>query len=94
MNNPKTSPALDALQELASIRDLIRGAQQQLKQGKMPNMAELEGRTAAVCATIQQASAELQKKCAPELKDIVSQLDDCEKDLHRFYGTAVAPEKK
>jgi len=85
-----SSQALDALQELTSIRDYILEAQKQLKQGRMPNMAQLEERTATLCAIIQDATSDLQQKCAPELKELARQLDDCEKDLRLFHDKASA----
>lgn len=84
------APALDALKELAGIREYIQETQRQLQSGTMPDMAGLEQRTEALCAIIQEASSDLQKKCAPELKDLAQQLNDCEKDLHSFYEALVA----
>ena len=83
-----SSQALDALQELTSIRDYILEAQKQLKQGRMPDMAQLEARTSTLCAIIQRATSDLQQKCAPELKELARQLDDCEKDLRLFHDKA------
>jgi hypothetical protein len=81
----KSSPALDALAELAAIRDYIVGIQRQLKAGDMPDMSMLERRTADMCRIITESSAAIQQECAPELKDLARQLDDCEKDLRAFF---------
>lgn len=87
------SSALDVLAELAAIRDYVLKAQDLMRAGKMPDMRGLEERTAALCEIIQKASSDLQKKCAPELVELVHQLDDCEKDLHAFCNEAAESTK-
>jgi uncharacterized protein YaaN involved in tellurite resistance len=91
MNNPdQTTPALDALAELAAIRRYIVDIQKQLKEGRMPDMTTLEKRTADICRLIGSSSATIQQEAAPELKDLARQLDDCEKDLREFFENMIA----
>jgi hypothetical protein len=89
-----STPALAALEELASIRDYVMQAQRELKAGRMPDMTSLEERTADLCRIIRESSGDVQKQCAPELADLARQLDDCEQSLRSFYETVLAnPEK-
>lgn len=83
---PTFSSSLNVLDELVSIRSYVLEAQSQLKAGKMPDMTALEERTADLCRIIRDASSEVQQKCAPELKELARQLDDCEHELRSFYG--------
>ena len=83
-------PALNVLDELMSIRDYVLEAQAQLKDGEMPDMTALEKRTGDLCRIIRSAAPDLQQKCAPELKELARQLDDCEQELRAFFETASA----
>jgi len=79
--------SINALDELIAIRDYVLTAQRQLKSGKMPDMTTLEKRTNELCRIIERASSDIQQKCAPELKELARQLDDCEQELRAFYTT-------
>jgi len=79
--------SLNALAELAAIRDYVMDVQRQLKAGQMPNMDSLEERTGDLCRIIREASSDIQRQCAPELKDLAQQLDYCEHELRSFYQT-------
>ena len=81
--------SLDALAELAAIRDYVLEAQRQLKAGKMPDMTSLEARTSDLCRIIRDASSDVQQQCAPELKELARQLDDCELELRVSYQTSL-----
>jgi hypothetical protein len=83
-----SQPSLDVLDELVSIRDYVLKAQAQLKDGQMPDMTALENRTADLCRIIRSAAPDLQQKCAPELKELARQLDDCEQELRAFFETS------
>jgi hypothetical protein len=85
-------PALNVLDELVSIRDYVLKAQDQLKSGEMPDMTALEKRTADLCRIIRSAAPDLQQKCAPELKELAKQLDECELELRAFFDTASMPD--
>jgi hypothetical protein len=87
--NQVSTPALSALEELNAIRAYVMDVQRQLKAGHMPDMTALEHRTADLCRIIREASSDVQKKCAPELADLVRQLDDCEQGLRAFYETVL-----
>ena len=85
-----TRPSLNVLDELMSIRDYVLEAQRQLKDGDMPDMTALEKRTGDLCRIIRDAAPDLQQKCAPELKELAAQLDDCEQELRGFFETAAS----
>ena len=88
---PAAAPSLSAIEELAAIREYVLDAQRQLKAGKMPDMGSLEERTADLCRIIREAASDVQRQCAPELKELAKQLDDCEQQLHLFFQTMVLP---
>jgi hypothetical protein len=79
--------SINALEELVAIREYVLVAQRQLKSGKMPDMTVLERRTGDLCRIIQQATSDIQQKCAPELKELARQLDDCEQELRAYFTT-------
>ncbi|MGE3624029.1 MAG: hypothetical protein AB7H77_09210 [Bdellovibrionales bacterium] len=83
MNNSTSS--LNVLDELTSIRDYVLNAQRELQAGRMPDMWALEQRTGELCRIIQQATSDVQMKCAPELKELARQLDDCEQELRSMF---------
>jgi len=87
--NQSFSSSLNVLDELAAIRSYVLDAQSQLKAGKMPDMTALEERTSDLCRIIRDATSEVQQKCAPELKELARQLDDCEFELRTFYGSLI-----
>jgi hypothetical protein len=87
-----TAPSLNALQQLMAIRDYVLDAQRQLKAGRMPDMTALEAQTSDLCRIIREASSDVQQQCAPELKELARQLDDCEEELRAFYTTLPLPQ--
>jgi hypothetical protein len=88
-----TQPSLNVLDELMSIRDFVLKAQEQLKAGSMPDMTVLEKRTGDLCRIIRSAGSDVQQKCAPELKELAKQLDDCEQELRVFFYSASTPDE-
>ena len=68
-------------EELLSVRNYLAAAQDMLKSGYMPNLAELEQRVAAVCLGLQTAESGVQQRAKPELSELLKDLDACEQSI-------------
>jgi hypothetical protein len=76
-----TRPAQQSsiLHEMSAIRNYLIAAQDVVKSGHMPDMSGLENRIAALCEAVQNAEPHVQGECLPQLHELLTQLDACEK---------------
>jgi len=79
--------ALESLaREFDAIDDYIKAVRDILRDGHMPDMAGLDGRVSALCATLENAKPDIQQQCLPKLNDLLQKLDVCEDEVRAFHA--------
>ncbi len=77
-------------EELATIKNYLKAAEDVLASGYMPDITALGSRVAQLCERIQKGSKDVHEKCIPQLIALVEQLNQCEEKIRAFHATRTA----
>jgi len=75
--------------EFDSVDDYLQAVHEILREGRMPDIADLDDRVARLCSGVEGATPEIQETCLARLDGLLKKLDDCEGEMTAFQKSAM-----
>ena len=92
LSSTKTTDYL--IQQFESIDAYLQAVNEVLREGHMPNIADLDDRVALLCSHIKKAPLEVQEVCLTKLGELLKKLDKCENEMTSFQTSFIHSTQK
>lgn len=76
--------------EFSAIGSYLDAVMDTVSTGHMPDMAGLDKRITALCASVEKADRDIQQTCLSQLQELLSRLDKCEAQIRTYHEKALA----